>query len=112
MPELIVFLTADTDGAEVLLNRWRQEGVTWAFIFEARAIARRPEQLSRDDLPMFPSLARLLEGDLSHATCVAGLAPDAAVRDRMLAALPEGTGHGQAIVLPVSRVLENRPAAR
>ena len=106
MPELVIFLTPDTDRAESVIDRWRAAGVAWAFILEARALAKAPEQLSRDDMPLFPSLQQLMTGGLMPSVIVAGLAPDNAHRISMLAAIPPDGKHGQTLVLPVSQVVE------
>jgi hypothetical protein len=106
MPELVIFLTPDTERAENVIDRWRNEGVSWAFIFETRALVKAPEQLSRDDMPLFPSLQQLVTGGLMPTVVVAGLAPDSSHRVRMLAAIPSDSKHGQTLVLPVSQVVE------
>ena len=65
MPELVVVITHEAGLAEDIVAAWTERGVQRWASFDARTpvVAKKP--LSQDDIPLIPSLRKLLAPDVA-----------------------------------------------
>ena len=60
MPELVVVITHEAGLAEDIVAAWTERGVQRWASFDARTPVVAKEPLSQDDIPLIPSLRKLL----------------------------------------------------
>ncbi|MGH2541853.1 MAG: hypothetical protein ACRDIB_03595 [Ardenticatenaceae bacterium] len=65
MWNLVLLVLDDPAKLDAVLSAWEAAGVRGATILESSGLARRKGYL-QDDVPLFPSLASLIEGDRRH----------------------------------------------
>jgi hypothetical protein len=69
MPNMVILVLDDVERLDDVMAAWRNAGSRGITIFESSGMARREQSTGRDDLPMFPSLSRLLASrEVHHRT--------------------------------------------
>lgn len=74
MPIMLVAVLDDPERLWMVVDAWRDNGITDATIFDSSGL-HRAQQL-RDDIPLFPSVYDLLESSESHHRTLWSLLPD------------------------------------
>ncbi len=111
MFSLVVFVLDSVEFLADLLVAWERAGVPGATVIESTGLARVARALSRDDVPLLPSLRDLTEcEECPHRTLFA-VVDDEAIVDRLIAATEKVVGDlsqphtGILFVMPVTRVV-------
>jgi nitrogen regulatory protein PII len=117
MLHMVVLVLDDLDKSAAVLEAWEAAGVTGITILESTGLGRMKSRLTvRDDAPLMPSLAWLLQHrEEQHRTIFTLVESDAMV-DRLVDATQKITGdldapnRGILFVLPVARAVGLAPA--
>jgi nitrogen regulatory protein PII len=109
--ELVMLVIERGEKLNEVIAAWREAGVGSATVLDSVGMRQLGEQLTMDDVPLFPSLANLLRGDgAAQKTLFAVVREPAAVEElvertkRVLGDLDE-PGEGILFTLPVTRVV-------
>jgi nitrogen regulatory protein PII len=117
MPSVIVFVMPSVERCQDVLNTWEDCGVTGITIVETAGLNRLREIRARgDDLPLFPSLHHLLEGEEYHHRTAFTVVDDDFDLDRLVEATRQAVGgdfnapnSGILFIAPVARAYGLRP---
>lgn len=110
MPSLVVLVMLDLSQCREVLSAWHEAGATATTIVDSTGTRSAKERVSRDDLPVLPSLKDLLQPDETPRKIVFSVVADDVV-DRVIQATMEVVGDlaepgkGILFVLPVTRVM-------
>ena len=111
MFSLVVFVLDNPELLRDLLRAWEEAGVPGATVLESTGLRRVVTLLSRDDVPLLPSLRELTErAECAHRTLFCVIDDDAIV-ERLIAATERVVGNlsepdtGILFVVPISRVV-------
>ncbi len=117
MPNAVFVVMSDPDKCQDVLDAWEEFGVWGATVLESiglRGIQKARAQ--RDDLPLFPSLKHLLEGNERHHRTMFVVLDDEFDLDGLIEATERAVGGdfdapntGLLFVVPVTRTLGMRP---
>lgn len=110
MAELVVFVLNDLGKLEDVLAAWLALGVPGITTLDSTGLRQElGKRAYRDDLPLFPSLADLLEGDQEHSRTIFAVVPDGFDIEKLVAATEPITGKLEA---PDTGILFTIPVAR
>jgi nitrogen regulatory protein PII len=119
MPNLIVAIVSNAQLAHDIIHAWEDAGVNGATILKSMGLRQLLEgHLHRDDMPLMPSLRKLLEGDEVEHRTIFSVVDDACDVDMVIRKTEalvgdlDQPGNGFLFVVPVSRVKGLRPRAR
>ncbi|MBI3244193.1 MAG: hypothetical protein HYZ49_18075 [Chloroflexi bacterium] len=115
MPQLAVLIIHDPTKLTDVLNAWVDAGITGVTILDSSGLGHLLPGETRDDLPLFPSLADLLQSaEERHRTIFSVIADDfdlnrlVAATETILGQLAE-PNTGILFVTPVTRVWGLQP---
>jgi len=119
MPQLVSLVVHDPGRVDDVVRAWLGAGVTGMTLLDSSGLGRHMrEHELRDDLPLFPSIRKVLEGEERHSRLLFSIVPDdfdlealIAATERVLGPLDE-PDTGILFVLPVSRVVGLQPSRR
>ena len=110
MYHMILLVLDDVNQCTTILEAWEAQGVGGVTILESTGLGRVKKLSIRDDMPLMPSLSRLLQRrEERHRTLFTVVETEEMV-DRVIAATEEIIGNmeepnnGVVFVLPVSQV--------
>ena len=117
MPSVIVFVMPSVERCQDVLDAWEECGVTGITIVETAGLNRLREIRARgDDLPLFPSLHHLLEGEEYHHRTAFTVVDDDFDLDRLVEATEQAVGgdlnapnSGLLFIVPLARAYGLRP---
>jgi len=117
MPNLIVLVMSNVEQCHEVIHAWEAAGVNGATILESIGMRQWLDQhaLHRDDLPLMPSLRKLLQTDEVHHRTLFSVISDDCDIDEVIRKTEEVVGdldqqgNGFLFVVPVSRVKGLRP---
>jgi nitrogen regulatory protein PII len=117
MPNAVFIVMSSLDKCQDVLAAWEKLGVTGVTILESIGLRKVQEILARrDDLPLFPSLRHLLEGEEYHHRTAFVVVDDDFDLDELIEATEQAVGGdfdapdtGILFVVPVTRALGMRP---
>ena len=115
MPQLILLIVDDPSKAEDVLNAWVEAGVTGATILDSFGIGHLMPGEMRDDLPLLPSLADIMQGREEHNRLIFSVVTDDFDVERLVAASESIVGRladpntGILFTVPVGRVWGLQP---
>jgi len=117
MPSVIVFVMPSIERCQDVLDAWDRCGVTGVTILESVGLHKIQEMLARrDDVPLFPSLRHLLEGEEYHHRTAFTVVDDDFDLDRLIEATEQAVGgdldapnSGLLFIVPVTRAFGLRP---
>jgi nitrogen regulatory protein PII len=116
MPQLISLVIYDTERVDEVIEAWEKAGITGFTLIESTGLVHhlRGKEL-RDDLPLFPSVRSLLEGNQEENRLLMSVVDDTFDIDGLIRAT-EGVlgpldepGTGILFVVPVVRVVGLQP---
>lgn len=110
MYHMVLLILDDVNQCSSILEAWEAQGVGGVTILESTGLGRVRKLSIRDDIPLMPSLSRLLQNrEERHRTLFTVVEGEAMV-DKVIAATESVLGdleqehNGVLFVLPVSRV--------
>lgn len=118
MPQLVVVVLTEAQLCHDVIHIWEEVGVTGATILESVGMRQLMEaHTHRDDLPLFPSLRKMLETEEVHHRTIFSVVPDDFDIDELIRRTETLVGdfdeisNGFLFVLPVTRArgLTRRP---
>ena len=117
MPNAVFIVMSSLDKCQAVLDAWEERGVTGVTVLESMGMHKIQEmRAQRDDLPLFPSLRHLLEGEeYHHRTAFVVLDDDfdleglIEVTERAVGGDFDAPNSGLLFVVPVTRALGMRP---
>lgn len=119
MPLLVSLVIHDPGRADEIVRAWLEAGVTGMTLLDSGGLGRHMrEHELRDDLPLFPSLRKVLEGEEHHSRLLFSVVPDDFNVDRLVEATERVLGpldrpdSGILFVLPVVRAVGLQPYRR
>ena len=111
MPHLIVAVLTEAQLCHDVIHVWEEVGVTGATILESVGMRQLMQAHShRDDLPLFPSIRKLMEGEEFHHRTLFSVVPDDFDVDELIRRTEQLVGdfiqsdNGFIFVVPVSKV--------
>jgi hypothetical protein len=111
MPQLVNLVIHDPGMVHALAEAWLASGVTGMTILDSRGLSHMTYgEGAREDLPLFPSLRKMMEGAEHHSRLIMSVVPDGFDIDGLVAATERVLGplekpdSGILFVLPVSQV--------
>ena len=116
MPQLVHLVLSDPSHVDDVVRGWLEAGVRGLTIVDSTGLAHhlRGEGV-RDDVPLFPSLRRMLASGERHNRMLMSVLPDDFDIDRLVAATEAVVGRlddhntGILFVVPVTRVVGLQP---
>ena len=109
--KLILFVLHDAEKLRVLLDAWKQAGVSGATVLFSTGLGRIDQANAlRDDLPLIPSLEDFLPKPERLSRTIFTMIDEDAIVDKVVAATEQVVGdlcepdRGLLMVLPVSQV--------
>jgi len=116
MPQLVHLVLSDPSHVDDVVRGWLEAGVRGLTIVDSTGLAQhlRGEGV-RDDVPLFPSLRRMLAAGERHNRMLMSVIPDDLDLDRLVAATEAVVGRlddhntGILFVVPVTRVVGLQP---
>ena len=116
MPQLVHLVISDPGKVEDVIHNWLEVGVRGLTIVDTTGLAQhlRGEGVS-DDVPLFPSIRRILAGSERHSRMLMSVIPDDFDIGRLVAATDAALGRlddhntGILFVVPVTRAVGLRP---
>jgi nitrogen regulatory protein P-II 1 len=119
MPNLIGLVIHDVDKVDGVLHAWLEVGISGVTLLDTSGLSHHMQQAGlRDDLPVFPSIRRMLESTELHNRLLFTIVPDDFNVDSLIreteAVLGELTrpGTGILFILPVARAVGLQPRRR
>lgn len=115
MPQILVLIADDPGRAQEVLDAWFEAGVTGATALDASGTRQALAGRLREDLPLIPSLADLLQGREEHKRLIFSVVADDFDVDGLAARTEAILGNlsnphtGILFALPVSRVWGLQP---
>ncbi len=117
MPNAVVVVLPSLERCQDVLEAWEKLGVSGVTILESVGLHKIKQlRAQRDDLPLFPSLRHLLEGEEYHHRTIFVVVDDDFDLDGLIAATERAVGgdmnaphSGLLFVVPVTRALGMRP---
>ena len=118
MPQLVVIVMTESQLCHDVIHIWKELGVSGATILESVGMRQLMEgHMHRDDLPLFPSLRRMLETEEVHHRTLFSVVPDGFDIDELVRRTEalvgdlDETSNGFLFVVPVTRArgLDRRP---
>ena len=115
MPQLVMLIVDDPSKIEDVLNAWVETGVTGATIIDSFGLGHIMPGETRDDLPLFPSLADIVQGREEHNRLLISVAADTLDVERLVAVTEALVGRlsdpntGIMFTVPVGRVWGLQP---
>lgn len=111
MPNLVVVVMPSVEKCHAVLEAWERCGVSGVTILESIGLQKiRELRGQREDLPLFPSLRHLMEGEEYHHRTAFALVDDDFDLDRLIAETEMAVGgdfdapnSGILFVIPVPR---------
>lgn len=109
MANLLVLVLDELDKFPAILEAWEQAGVPGVTVLDSVGTRQLKERVSRDDVPLMPSLRSLFAADEDHNRTLFTVIQDDAVLERVIAAAQNVVGDfmqphtGILFVVPVSR---------
>ncbi len=111
MSQLVCLIVTEPDKTREVIEAWLRAGASGVIIIEARGLAHLVHTLAtRDDMPLFPSLADVIQPRDEAYQALIEIVPDDFNIDGLVEATEKITGPlsdpetGILFVLPVSRV--------
>lgn len=111
MFQMVLLIVAKSDKVADILDGWELTGVGGITILESTGLGNVRQAAIRDDIPLMPSLSRLLQHrEVRHRTLFTVVESDEMV-DKLIEVTEEKLGdlndpdNGVMFVLPVSRVV-------
>lgn len=117
MPQMINLVVFDPGKMDDVIHAWMEAGVTGMTLLDTTGYLHHLQEAHhmRDDVPLFPSVRRLMRGTEEHSRMIFSIVPDdfdidAVVQatERVLGPL-EDPGNGILFILPVTKVVGLRP---
>lgn len=111
MYHMILLILDDVNQCSSILEAWEAQGVGGVTILESTGLGRVRKLSIRDDIPLMPSLSRLLQNREERHRTLFSVVQDEAMVDKVIAATESVLGdleqahNGVLFVLPVSRVM-------
>jgi hypothetical protein len=121
MPHLIVAILTEAQLCHDVIHVWEEAGVTGATILDSVGMRGLMEaHTHRDDLPLFPSLRKILEQEEVHHRTIFSVVPDDFDIDGLIRKTEalvgdfDAVSNGFLFVVPVTRVrgLQRRPPSK
>ncbi len=116
MANLVVFVAPSLERCRDVLDAWERCGVSGITILESVGLHKVRELVRRDDLPLFPSLRHLLEGEEYHHRTIFTVVEDAFDLETLIEATRQAVGgdfdapnSGLLFIVPVVRAFGLRP---
>lgn len=110
MAELVVLVLNDPGRLDEVLTAWLSAGVPGITTLNSTGVRQGlGKRAFRDDLPLFPALDDLLQGDTGHSLTLFAVVPDGFAIESLLTATERITGRldapntGILFTVPVSR---------
>ncbi len=116
MPQLVSLVVHDPGRVDAIVRAWLEAGVTGMTLLDSSGLGRhmRDHDL-RDDLPLFPSMRKVLEGEEHHSRLLFSVVPDGFELERLIEATERVLGpldrpdSGILFVIPVARAVGLQP---
>ncbi len=117
MPNAVFVVLPTLERCQDVLDAWESLGVSGVTILESVGLHKiKQMRAQRDDLPLFPSLRHLLEGEEYHHRTIFVVVDDDFDLDGLIAATERAVGgdfdaphSGLLFIVPVTRALGMRP---
>ena len=117
MPNAVFVVLPTLERCHDVLDAWEDLGVSGVTVLESAGLYKIQQmRAQRDDLPLFPSLRHLMEGEEYHHRTVFVVVDDDFNLDGLIAATEQAVGgdfdaphSGLLFVVPVTRALGMRP---
>jgi len=117
MPNAVFVVLPTLERCQDVLGAWETLGVSGVTVLESVGLHKiKQMRAQRDDLPLFPSLRHLLEGEEYHHRTIFVVVDDDFDLDGLIAATERAVGgdmnapnSGLLFVVPVTRALGVRP---
>ncbi len=116
MPQLVSLVVHDPGRVNEVVRAWLAAGVTGMTLLDSSGLGRHAREHDlRDDLPLFPSLRKVLEGEERHSRLLFSVVSDDFDVDRLIEATERVLGSldrpdsGILFVLPVRRAVGLQP---
>ncbi len=112
MPQLVSLVVMDPGRVDEVMHAWVEAGVPGLTLLDSSGYAQhvRAQQKLRDDVPLFPSVRKILRATEQHSRLIFSVVQDdfdiealIAATERVLGSLEE-PGNGILFVVPLSRV--------
>jgi nitrogen regulatory protein P-II 1 len=111
MPQLVNLVVHDPGMVHALAEAWVTAGVTGMTILDSSGLSHMTYgEGARDDLPLFPSLRKMMEGSEHHSRLLMSVVPDGFDLDGLIVATERVLGplgepdSGILFVVPVTQV--------
>lgn len=110
MYHMVLLILDDVNQCSSILEAWEAQGVGGVTILESTGLGRVRKLSIRDDIPLMPSLSRLLQNREERHRTLFSVVEGEAMVDKVIAATESVLGdleqehNGVLFVLPVSRV--------
>ncbi len=112
MPNMVIAVTPDAERFQQVIDTWEGAGVAGVTILESLGVHKLRQAAARDDLPLMPTLARLLQAAEYHHRTLFAVLDDGFDLEGLIRATEQATGGdysapdtGILFVVPVTRVL-------
>jgi hypothetical protein len=112
MPNLISLVVYDTDKVSAVIRRWVQAGITGLTAIDSSGLGHYVHgEGVDDDVPLFPSLRRMLAPEEAHSRTLLSVVPDGFDVDGLIEVTEQELGpldsaaSGILFVVPVSRAV-------
>jgi len=119
MPQLVVLVIDDPSKVDDVVHAWIESGLTGMTLLDSCGWAERSGRTpSRDDLPLFPSLRKVVQGEEEINRLVFSVVADDFDLEKLISATERVLGplsephSGILFVVPVGRVFGLRPDQR
>ncbi|OJV90629.1 MAG: hypothetical protein BGO39_19675 [Chloroflexi bacterium 54-19] len=115
---LVGLVLNDINNLEGIIDGWEEAGATGATVLDCAGKRQVKEALQRDDVPLFPSLANILQDEQVAQKFIFSIVEDGPTVDRIIDVTEQITGDlfeqskGILFVLPLNFVLGLRPKER
>lgn len=116
MPQLVSLVVHDPGRVDAIVRAWLEAGVTGMTLLDSSGLGRHMREHDlRDDLPLFPSMRKLLEGAEHHSRLLFSVVPDDFDLERLIEATEDVLGpldrpdSGILFVIPVTRAVGLQP---
>jgi len=118
MPQLISLILHDMDKVDDVLHVWLESGISGLTLLDSSGLSHRVGRARlRDDLPVFPSLRKMLESTEMHNRLLFTVVADEFDLDALIRRTEQVTGSldrpgtGILFVTPVTRVVGLQPGS-
>jgi len=118
MPQLVHLVISDPGKVEGVIRAWVEAGVRGLTIVDSTGLAHHlGREGPSDDVPLFPSVRKMLAGSERHSRMLLSVIPDDFELDRLIAVTEavlgplEDHNTGILFVVPVTRVVGLKPGS-